>query len=187
MSKREALTKAAAELLWERGYVGTSPAMILQRSRAGQGSMYHHFSGKAELAVSAMSHMADQLRAEIEEVLAKEDSAIARLNAYLDFERNPLAGCRMGRLVHDHEVISDERLRAPVAEFFSWLTRRLAAVLAEGVSSGELRPDTDVEIMANLAVATIQGGYSLSRALQDPEAFQRAAAGVKHALESLRQ
>ncbi|MEC4019604.1 helix-turn-helix domain-containing protein [Streptomyces sp. H27-D2] len=60
MSKKEALTRAAADLLWERGYTGTSPAMILERAHAGQGSMYHHFSGKAELAVAAMSHMSDQ-------------------------------------------------------------------------------------------------------------------------------
>lgn len=59
MSKKQALTRAAAELLWERGYTGTSPAMILERANAGQGSMYHHFSGKAELAVAAMSDMSD--------------------------------------------------------------------------------------------------------------------------------
>lgn len=187
MSKKEALTEAAAELLWERGYVATSPGMILRRSNAGQGSMYHHFSGKAELAAAAMTHMADQLRAKIEIALASEDSAIAQVCAYLDSERDPLAGCRMGRLVHDPDVVSDEQLRAPAAEFFAWLTQRLAAVLAEGVRSGELRPDADVETMATLIVATVQGGYVLSRAQQNPEAFQRTVAGVKHALENLRR
>jgi TetR/AcrR family transcriptional repressor of nem operon len=186
MSKREALTEAAAALLWERGYAGTSPAMILRHSNAGQGSMYHHFSGKAELAVAAMTHMSDQLRAKVEASLASGDSAIARVGAYLDSERDPLADCRMGRLVHDHDVVSDDRLRAPAAEFFAWLRQRLAEVLAEGVHSGELRPDADVETIASLAVAAVQGGYVLSRAQQDPEEFQRAITGVKQALENLR-
>jgi TetR/AcrR family transcriptional repressor of nem operon len=35
------------ELRWERGYAATSPRAILDRAGAGQGSMYHHFAGKA--------------------------------------------------------------------------------------------------------------------------------------------
>lgn len=186
VSKREALIEAAAELLWERGYSATSPAMILRLSEAGQGSMYHHFSGKAELAIAAMQHLAGQLRSAAEMSLATEDTAIGRVSAYLDLERNPLTGCRLGRLVQDHDVVSDSQLRAPAAEFFAWLTQSLAEVLAEGVSSGELRPDTDVEAMAALAVAAVQGGYVLARALQDPRAFRQAVAGVKQALANLR-
>lgn len=185
MSMKEALTEAAAALLWERGYGATSPAMILRRSNAGQGSMYHHFSGKAELALAAMTQMADELRAKAEAALETGGSAIGRVNAYLDSERDPLLGCRMGRLVNDHDIVSDLRLRAPVAEFFAWLTQRLAKVLADGVRSGELRSDVDVETIATLAVATVQGGYVLSRSQQDPEQFERAITGVKQLLENL--
>lgn len=186
MSAKEALTEATAALLWERGYSATSPALIQRRSNVGQGSMYHHFSGKAELAVAAMKQMADELRAKVEAALETRDNAIGRVSAYLDSERDPLLGCRMGRLLNDHDVVSDPRLRAPVAEFFAWLTQRLAKVLADGVRSGELRSDVDVETMAALTVATVQGGYVLSRSQQDPEQFECAITGVKQLLESLR-
>src|SRR5688572_27007362 len=43
MSTSERLIESTRELLWERGYVGTSPKAILERAGAGQGSMYHHF------------------------------------------------------------------------------------------------------------------------------------------------
>jgi AcrR family transcriptional regulator len=187
VSKKEALTEATAQLLWERGYVGTSPAMILSRSNAGQGSMYHHFSGKAELAVAAMTHMADQLRAKVEAALATGDTAIARVHAYLDSERDPLAGCRMGRLVHDHDVVADEHLRAPAASYFSWLRERLVAVLTEGVAKGELNPDADVTTMAALIVATVQGAYVLSRAQHDPVEFDHAISGLKIVLDAVRR
>ncbi len=185
---KQALTEAAAELLWERGYDGTSPAMILRRANAGQGSMYHHFSGKADLAVAAMTQMEDRLRRSVEAALAGPGSAVDRVGAYLDMdlERDPLAGCRLGRLVQDYEVVSDDRLRAPAAEFFAWLKQRLTDVLAEGVSSGELRPETDPEAMALMAIAAVQGGYVLSRAQQDPELFRRAVSGVKQALANVR-
>ncbi len=45
-SKRTALIEATKALLWERGYEATSPRDMLHRSGAGQGSLYHHFSGK---------------------------------------------------------------------------------------------------------------------------------------------
>lgn len=185
MSKKDALIEATARLLWERGYSGTSPAMIQRLSDAGQGSMYHHFTGKPELAIAAMRLLASQLQPAAETLLTAEGPAIERIGAYLDMERNPQAGCRLGRLVQDHEIVSDDNLRAPVAEFFTWLVQRLAEVLAEGISSGELRPDTDVTAMAALIAAALQGGYVLARANQDPQAFQLVVTGVKQALANL--
>jgi AcrR family transcriptional regulator len=185
MKTKDALVEAAAELLWERGYAATSPAMIQKRSHAGQGSMYHHFSGKAELATAAMRHSAQQLQTAVEAALGSGGSAVERISAYLDMERSPLAGCRVGRLVQDPDVVADDELRAPVAESFAWLERRIADVLAEGVRSGELRQDTDVAATAALVIATVQGGYVLARAQQDEEAFRRAAKAAKAALVGL--
>jgi TetR/AcrR family transcriptional regulator, transcriptional repressor for nem operon len=54
MNSRDQLTGAMAELLWERGYAATSPRDVMARAGVGQGSMYHHYSGKHELAVEAM-------------------------------------------------------------------------------------------------------------------------------------
>ena len=51
VNARERLVDATQELLWEQGYAATSPKDILHRAGAGQGSMYHHFAGKQELAV----------------------------------------------------------------------------------------------------------------------------------------
>ncbi len=50
MSTREHLVAAAKGLLWERGYAAMSPRAVLRASGAGQGSLYHHFAGKADLA-----------------------------------------------------------------------------------------------------------------------------------------
>jgi AcrR family transcriptional regulator len=147
--------------------------------------MYHHFSGKADLAIAAMTYMSDELRSRAEEALAAEESAVARVTAFLDLERNPLAGCRLGRLAQDHDVVADDVLRAPTADFFTWLAERLSEVLADGVHAGELRPGTDPDAMAALIMATVQGGYVLARAHQDPAAFDRAIDGAKQVLANL--
>ena len=64
MNSRDQLTDAMAELLWERGYAATSPRDVMARAGVGQGSMYHHFSGKHELAVEALSAVTGELTGE---------------------------------------------------------------------------------------------------------------------------
>ena len=57
MSSRDQLTEAMAELLWERGYAATSPRDVMERAGVGQGSMYHHFSGKCHSKVKRTLYM----------------------------------------------------------------------------------------------------------------------------------
>lgn len=54
---KQKLVAAACSLLAERGFEATSPQMIQQRSGIGHGSMYHHYRGKEDLALDAISHM----------------------------------------------------------------------------------------------------------------------------------
>jgi TetR/AcrR family transcriptional repressor of nem operon len=183
---RERLVTSAQELLWERGYVGTSPKAIQQRADVGQGSMYHHFAGKSDLARAAVRRNAAEVRAEAEAALSASGSAIDRVAAYLGRERDVLRGCRVGRLAHDPDIVADEELRAPLAETFAWLQAALAEVLADGQERGELRADLDVEATAAAIAAVVQGGYVLARAANAPEQFDRAADGVLGLLANAR-
>ncbi|WP_333769079.1 TetR/AcrR family transcriptional regulator [Streptomyces sp. IBSBF 2435] len=178
METSERLIESARELLWERGYVGTSPKAIQERAGAGQGSMYHHFRGKPDLAVAAMRRSAAELRAQAEGQLATGRTALERATAYLLRERDALRGCRVGRMAMDPDVIASAQLREPVRETFDWLTGHLAAVIADGVETGELRPGTDPDDTAAMIVAVVQGGYVLARAADSQEPFDRAVRGA---------
>lgn len=98
MNARERLVDATQELLWEQGYAATSPKDILHRAGAGQGSMYHHFAGKQELAVTALEASAAAMRSDVEALLDVKRPAMERLIAYLERQRDSLRGCRMGRV-----------------------------------------------------------------------------------------
>jgi TetR/AcrR family transcriptional repressor of nem operon len=175
---RDRLIESAQELLWERGYVGTSPKAIQERSGVGQGSMYHHFAGKSELALAAVRRNADEVRGEAEAALSAPGTAVDRIAAYLRRERDVLRGCRVGRLAHDPDVVAIPTLREPLEQTFEWLRRRLAEVLAEGKARGELRADLDAEATAATIAAVVQGGYVLARAANAVEPFDRAVEGV---------
>ncbi|MFV0131137.1 TetR/AcrR family transcriptional regulator [Streptomyces sp. HMX112] len=178
MSTSERLIEATRDLLWERGYVGTSPRAIQQRAGAGQGSMYHHFSGKPDLALAAIQRTAAEMRATAEAVLGGEGTAYRRVEAYLLRERDVLRGCPVGRLTMDPDVIADDVLRAPVDETFDWLRGRLARILQDGVDAGEFAPALDPPGTAAAIVATVQGGYVLARASGSTAAFDSAVAGL---------
>jgi TetR/AcrR family transcriptional repressor of nem operon len=174
----ERLIRSTQELLWDRGYVGTSPKAIQRAADAGQGSMYHHFSGKAELAKVAIERSSAELREAAEEQLAGPGTATERISHYLERDRDVLRGCRVGRLAADPDVIADPELRAPVDETFRWLRSRLADIVAEGKRSGEYPDSLDPEQLAATIAAVLQGGYVLARAANSREPFDLAVQGL---------
>ncbi len=178
VSTRERLIESTRTLLWERGYVATSPKTIQQLADAGQGSMYHHFSGKEELARVAIDRTAEEMRASVGALLSGPGTPLERISTYLRREREVMKGCPIGRLTQDPDVMATPMLVAPVAETLNWLRERLAALVAEGVADGELNPALDPVTTAAAIVATLQGGYVLARAANDPQAFQQAIEGV---------
>ncbi|MER6304863.1 TetR/AcrR family transcriptional regulator [Streptomyces sp. NPDC001657] len=178
LGAQERLVRSTQELLWERGYVGTSPKAILERAGVGQGSMYHHFSGKSDLALAAIRRTAEDMRAAAEECLAAPGTAYDRVAAYLLRERRVLRGCPIGRMTQDRDVVQSAELRAPLDEMFGWLQERIAEVLTEGVRRGELAAGLDPEATAATVAAVVQGGYVLARAADDPAPFDAAVRGV---------
>lgn len=180
----ERLIEATRELLWERGYVGTSPRAIQQRAEAGQGSMYHHFEGKPALAREAVRRSAERVRARADADLSAEGSARERVRGYLLRERAVLRGCQVGGLSQDPEIVADPELRAPLEETFAWLQGRLTGVLEEGRERGEFTDGFDTSGTAAAIVAVVQGGYVLARAAGTPDPFQRAAEGLMSLLDT---
>ncbi|MFI6873667.1 TetR/AcrR family transcriptional regulator [Streptomyces sp. NPDC050400] len=183
MSTQERLIETTRELLWERGYVGTSPKAILQRAGVGQGSMYHHFTGKPDLALAAIRRTGEEMRATIDRLLGADGSAYERVEAYLLRERDVLRGCPVGRLTMDPDVIASDELRAPVDETIAYVKSRIADVVQEGVADGEFAPHLVPADIAAAVVATVQGGYVLARASGSTDAFD---AGVRGLLSLLR-
>lgn len=187
MDTRSRLVDATQELLWERGYAATSPKDILSRADAGQGSMYHHFSGKQDLAIAALEASATAMRQDADALLHGEGLAIERLAAYLERQRDSLRGCRMGRMTYDADVLATPELLKPVSETLAWLVETIGSVIREGIDAGEFPSETDAHQLASMVVATVQGGYVLARAQQDPAEFDSAVHGATKLLLSWSQ
>jgi len=183
METRDRLIAATQELLWARGYAATSPKDILAAADAGQGSMYHHFRGKEELAVAALEQSAQGMRTDAEQLLTGPGTAVERLEGYLRRQRDSLRGCRMGRMTFDPDVIASPSLLEPVTSTLGWLVDALAAVIQEGVDAGELAADVRPVPLASTIAAVVQGGYVLARAQGDTYPFDAAIDGAVDLLQ----
>ncbi|HUC21206.1 MAG TPA: TetR/AcrR family transcriptional regulator [Streptosporangiaceae bacterium] len=178
MDTRERLIESTRDLLWDRGYVGTSPKAIQERSGAGQGSMYHHFGGKQDLAHAAIDRSATELITRTDAELGGPGTVAARVARYMRRERAALRGCPVGRLTMDPEVIANPDLRQPVGDAFAAVRDRLAAVLDEGRGNGELDPSIDPMAVAMTLIAVLQGGYVVARASGSADSYTQAVEGV---------
>ena len=175
---RERLIESTRELLWERGYVGTSPKAIQERSGAGQGSMYHHFQGKQELALAAIERNVADLVTRADADLDGPGTVTERVTRYMRRERAALRGCPVGRLTMDPDVMADPGLRRPVEDAFATVRDRLARVIDEGRLRGELDRSADPAAVAAALVAVLQGGYVLARAAGSADVYTQAVDGV---------
>ena len=182
---RQRLIDAMAELLWEKGYAATSPRDVMSAASVGQGSFYHHFSGKHELAVAA-------LRQNIAETL--EDSAgieasspLEELKAYLLRPRPGLKGCRVGRMTQDPKVLQDQELLGLVEDAFTATAQRWERLIGAAVDAGELPRTLDPQQLARTLAAVLQGGYVLSRAYGSQQPMDDAVGGMASLLDSLAQ
>ncbi|MDI6103686.1 TetR/AcrR family transcriptional regulator [Actinoplanes sp. NEAU-A12] len=174
---REALIEATKHLLAEDGYGSTSPRDILARSGAGQGSLYHHFRGKSDLAAAALHEVSAEMRTAVDDRLdAAADPVVAVLD-WLQAPRDALRGCRLGRLAAE-PAIGEAVIAAPIAAYFHHVQGRLAARLGEAAAAGRLTDGMDPGEVAASLVAVVQGGYVLARATDDPAAMRRAQAGA---------
>jgi TetR/AcrR family transcriptional regulator, transcriptional repressor for nem operon len=182
---RTRLVEGMADLLWERGYVGTSPSAVLARAGVGQGSLYHHFTGKQDLAVTAIRLNAETLMHAAQDALDGPGTTYERLERFLLRDRDVLRGCRIGRMIQDPEVFTEDPLRQPVADALVRVRESIAAVIEDGQNRGELTAGIASDDLAGTILSTLQGGYVLARAELDEERFAAAVRGLLGLLKGL--
>lgn len=181
---RERLVEAAKHLLWETGYEQMSPGDVLARSGAGQGSLYHHFSGKLDLALTALQEIVAEESAAMDAIFSPQKPPADRLRDYLGRERQALRGCRVGRLANETAMELPE-FRDVVAAYLGHVERLIADTVREGQAGGAFSPVYDPEEMGALFLSVIEGGFILARAHWSAERMRRALNGADIILQSL--
>ncbi len=176
-SKKNDIVDAAKKLLWQVGYESMSPRLVLKASGAGQGSMYHHFETKADLAEHALEEIAHELTEEFDSIFAAHSDPLDKVTKFLTIKRDGVNGCRLGRLANERQVLCSP-LRVPIARYFEHVEQQIKLALKEAQSQGRLGDTLDASNTAKTIVAVIQGGFVLSRISQNAADLRNAARGA---------
>jgi len=185
--KKDKIVTAAKELLLEVGYESMSPRKVLERSGAGQGSLYHHFSGKKHLAQTVLDEVAEELKVEFTKIFRDDRlSPLEKLDVYLAKPRKGLVGCKLGRLSNEKAFVDDD-LRQPLEKFFKFALAEIKNQIEQAVKDGTFPADAPTDAIAHMVVATIQGGYVLSKSTNDAAAVNISSNGARALLKAYQQ
>jgi len=149
VSRRAELLRIAARLFAEKGFKNTTVRDIADAAGILSGSLYHHFDSKESIVDEILSTFQAELFAAYDEVLASDMGAREKIEraVRLSFEA-------IDRHHAEVAIFQNEADFLGTFERFGYLAERNAqsrqvwmTLLSEGVESGALRPDLDVELV----------------------------------------
>ncbi|WKN50372.1 TetR/AcrR family transcriptional regulator [Nocardioides sp. Arc9.136] len=146
--RRRQLLSIAAELFADKGFKNTTVRDIADAAGILSGSLYHHFDSKESMVDEILSSFQAELFAAYDEVLRSDDDARTKIEraVRLSFEA-------IDRHRHEVAIFQNEADFLGQQERFDYLAERNAqsrevwiTLLEDGLRSGALRADLDVEL-----------------------------------------
>ncbi|MFE2409146.1 TetR/AcrR family transcriptional regulator [Kitasatospora sp. NPDC059408] len=152
-AQREAVLQAAVGLLAERGYGGCTMAAVADRAGIATGSVYQHFTNKAELSVQLFRRVVTREIAAVNAAVARRETPEQRIAAVVEtFAARALRAPRLAYalLVEPADAVVDaERL-----VFRRAFRDVIAAEISAAVTAGRL-PAQDPVLTAAALVGAV--------------------------------
>ena len=147
--RRAELLRIAGELFAEKGYKFTTVRDIADAAGILSGSLYHHFDSKETMVDELLDTFQTELWARYDEIEASDASAREKLEAVVRASFDAIGSHRS-----EVAIFQNDATYLMGFERFAYLGERnqrfralWIALLAQGVASGELRADLDVELV----------------------------------------
>jgi AcrR family transcriptional regulator len=168
----ERILEAACDLIAADGIDEVRIARVARRAGASTALVHHYFSTREELLEQALIHSFEQAGDErFGEQVADEETATQALARGIG-ECLPLPGGQEREWVLWVELwlraVREPELRPVAARLYERYRRWMAALIQAGVKSGEFRSGIDVERVADVAMALLDGA-GVRALIRDPE------------------
>ncbi|WP_448628209.1 TetR/AcrR family transcriptional regulator [Geodermatophilus sp. URMC 64] len=147
---REALVWSAVEHFAREGLARTTLRDVAEGAGLTQGTLYHHFSAKSELYMTAYVFAVEQLYARFREAVAEEHTLRGRLSALLDCmlrlqAESPYLMVFILRAWVEHESESEQLPPLPIP---ASVTEFLARLSGDAVDRGEIAAEDVDDLIA---------------------------------------
>jgi AcrR family transcriptional regulator len=147
--RRDELLGIAAVLFAERGFRNTTVRDIADAAGILSGSLYHHFDSKEAMVDELLDTFQQQLFDTFEGIVASDRGPRAKLEAVVrvSFEAIDQHHSEVAIFQNDAAYLSSFERFGYLAERNVRFERLWRGVLREGVESGELRQDLDIDLV----------------------------------------
>ena len=181
-TKRTIIEKASI-VFNEKGIAGASIDDILRASKVAKGCLYGHFESKEELSYASVDHLFELVCNRQDKQTAKHDSALNKLLAFFDLNKNPLnpyitGGCPIINLATEADDTNPKikkKIRNVIAQTLSLLT----GIMEEGIRSGEFSQTLHPESFAMSIISALEGANAISRIMNTNKPMHNAISYLK--------
>ena len=147
-SRRTELLTIAAGLFADQGFRSTTVRDIADAAGILSGSLYHHFDSKESMVDEILRTFQDELFGQYDDILASGVDARTKLEQAVE-----VSFAAIDRHPHEVAIFQHEAAYLGAFDRFAYLAERNAqsrsvwiTLLRDGVASGALRPDLDIEL-----------------------------------------
>jgi len=176
--RTEEVLTAAAAVFAERGFHGASTQDIADRLGMRQASLYYYFASKETALEQVCQRGIERIIGDTEVIAAAPGAVTERLAMVMRRHVEPLADNCASVRAYLHEVrFLPRESRRRIGKLARRYERVVEGLLEEGIASGEMRADLDVEIARDAIVGMC------NHAAHWPG--QEPAGAMKHVAEEL--
>ena len=176
-TKRTIVEKAAV-VFNEKGIAGASIDDILRASKVAKGCLYGHFESKEELCYASVDYLFELICTRQDEQTGKHKSALDRLLAFFDLNKNPLnpyitGGCPIINLATEADDTNPKikkKLRTVITKTLLLLT----GIMEDGIQCGEFSKTLHPESFAMNIVSALEGANAISRIMNSNKPMKNA-------------
>lgn len=167
---REELLAAGLETLHKRGFNATSVQDITEAAGVPKGSFYNHFASKEELGAAVVAAYSEKGAVRRQALLNHAVPPVARIRSYFEglVARAPhpgSPGCLLGNFGAELSNQSPA-IRVQLGVALSDWRRSLAQVIEEAQQAGDLRDDSDPDLLAAFVIDAWEGAVLRSKVEQ---------------------
>lgn len=178
---RERILELAEAGVLEKGFAATSIDELISAAGITKSGFFYHFRDKSDLAVALMKRYLDQEDRILDDLFARADELnddplhgflvalklIAEMMADLP-STHP--GCMVASVCYQEQLFNREVRELNVSGVLGW-RRRMRERLDRIAERYPPRIDIDLDSLADMAFALIEGGIIISKVLRDKQAL----------------
>ncbi|MBI2849877.1 MAG: TetR/AcrR family transcriptional regulator [Chloroflexi bacterium] len=159
--RQRQIINAAREIIVNYGSENVTVGRIANAVAISEAAIYRHFKSKKAILTLLIDDVEDRLIADFSAVSTEGKTPLEIIEGGL---KGPLSERRRGvsfQVIAEIISLGDKKLNKKISEFINAYIAHLADLLSQGIKSGEVREDVDVEAAATLLFGMIQGLVSI--------------------------